>query len=188
MSFQIFLKKSGSPCYYKRRSGYFLAFFDFIPKMIAENGQEIISSELKSVFLDSAIKRNLSCAAFNSSLFWWVFTISSDFRHLNFREVNEFNFQLDALSEGIEGMLEKLNKELMLSLVENSKNLLNNYPKYGRTTIQTFYHNKSKPIIDQIDTVLAQHYGFTEEELDFIINYDIKYRMGKELNNGEDAE
>ncbi len=27
--------------------------------------------------------------------------------------------------------------------------------------------------------------GFTEEELDFIINYDIKYRMGKGLENGE---
>ena len=24
----------------------------------------------------------------------------------------------------------------------------------------------------------AKHYGFTDEELDFIINYDIKYRMG----------
>ena len=40
------------------------------------------------------------------------------------------------------------------------------------------------------DKVLAQHYGFTDEELDFIpsaslrtgINYDIKYRMGKELD------
>jgi len=39
--------------------------------------------------------------------------------------------------------------------------------------------------IDEIDTVLAQHYGFTEEELDFIINYDIKYRMGKELEEEE---
>jgi hypothetical protein len=27
--------------------------------------------------------------------------------------------------------------------------------------------------------VLARHYGFTDEELEFIINYDIKYRMGK---------
>ena len=34
------------------------------------------------------------------------------------------------------------------------------------------------PIIDEIDRLLAQHYGFTAEELDFIINYDIKYRMG----------
>jgi len=37
----------------------------------------------------------------------------------------------------------------------------------------------SKSIIDKIDTVLAKHYGFTDEELDIIINYDIKYRMGK---------
>ena len=29
------------------------------------------------------------------------------------------------------------------------------------------------------DRVLAQHYGLTDEELDFIINYDIKYRMGR---------
>ncbi|MGV8091387.1 MAG: hypothetical protein AB2L24_05910 [Mangrovibacterium sp.] len=39
-----------------------------------------------------------------------------------------------------------------------------------------------------IDTVLTQHYGFTEEELDFIINYDIKYRMGKALFGEEENE
>jgi hypothetical protein len=27
---------------------------------------------------------------------------------------------------------------------------------------------------------LPAHYGFTDEELDFIINYDIKYRMGRD--------
>ena len=37
------------------------------------------------------------------------------------------------------------------------------------------------PQLDEIDKVLAEHYGFTEEELDCIINYDIKYRMGKDL-------
>ena len=31
-----------------------------------------------------------------------------------------------------------------------------------------------------LDRVLAEHYGFTDEELDFIINYDIKYRMGRD--------
>ena len=52
---------------------------------------------------------------------------------------------------------------------------------------QKFVYRKklSKPIIDEIDELLAKHYGFTEEELDFIINYDIKYRMGDELNAGE---
>ena len=40
----------------------------------------------------------------------------------------------------------------------------------------------AKPIIDEIDRELAKHYGFTPEELDFIINYDIKYRMGAEAD------
>ena len=30
-------------------------------------------------------------------------------------------------------------------------------------------------------SILAEHYGFTEEEPDLVINYDIKYRMGDEL-------
>ena len=42
----------------------------------------------------------------------------------------------------------------------------------------------SKPIIEKIDELLTKRYGFTEEELDFIINYDIKYRMGDKLNEG----
>ena len=33
--------------------------------------------------------------------------------------------------------------------------------------------------------LVYQLYGFTEEELDFIINYDIKYRMGDELGSQE---
>jgi hypothetical protein len=56
----------------------------------------------------------------------------------------------------------------------------------GDVRFQQFFPQRSKPIIDEIDTVLAKHYGFTDEELDFIINYDIKYRMGKELENGEE--
>jgi hypothetical protein len=55
--------------------------------------------------------------------------------------------------------------------------------------------------IDMLDRVLAAHYGFTDEELDFIPstklragipsawlragNYDIKYRMGREAENEE---
>jgi len=34
----------------------------------------------------------------------------------------------------------------------------------------------------EIECLVYPLYGFTEEELDFIINYDIKYRMGDELN------
>lgn len=54
---------------------------------------------------------------------------------------------------------------------------LENFRAYSEIEIE--FDNK---LIDQIDTTLVQHYNFTEEELDFIINYDIKYHMGKELD------
>jgi hypothetical protein len=52
------------------------------------------------------------------------------------------------------------------------------YEATGNVEYDEFVPKLSKPIIDEIDRALAQHYGFTDEELDFIINYDIKYRMG----------
>jgi len=39
----------------------------------------------------------------------------------------------------------------------------------------------------QLRISLASHYGFSEEELDFIVNYDIKYRMGQGENDSDDA-
>ncbi|MFH1487506.1 MAG: hypothetical protein ABII06_01255 [Pseudomonadota bacterium] len=58
--------------------------------------------------------------------------------------------------------------------------------KHDSLKIQCIFPKNSKPIIDQIDQVLAKHYGFTDEELDFIINYDIKYRMGRDGGNEEE--
>ena len=43
------------------------------------------------------------------------------------------------------------------------------------------YAQNANPMVD----ALAKHYGFTDEELDFIINYDIKYRMGRGEEEGE---
>jgi hypothetical protein len=68
----------------------------------------------------------------------------------------------------------------------NSSLLTNNYGKFGMLTIQTFQPRVSKPLIDEIDRVLARHYGFSAEELDFIVNYDIKYRMGREAEGETD--
>ncbi len=79
----------------------------------------------------------------------------------------------------------RVEKEL-ICLAENlEQELLGNAIKYEirsktRGTSQTikYQNSESKLTIDEIDRVLSRHYGFTDEELDFIINYDIKYRMG----------
>jgi hypothetical protein len=48
------------------------------------------------------------------------------------------------------------------------------------------YPSKSKPILDEIDRELARHYGFAAAELDFILNYDIKYRLGRDTETSDD--
>ncbi|MFZ5922439.1 MAG: hypothetical protein ACOYY3_15435 [Chloroflexota bacterium] len=46
--------------------------------------------------------------------------------------------------------------------------------------------------IGALDSMLARHYGLppvgdaSDEELDFIINYDVKYRMGAELEEDDE--
>ena len=80
-----------------------------------------------------------------------------------------------------------LGKELMNDLQKNAIRRIAHSKKTGRVEYDEFWPRHSKPIIDKIDTILAQHYGFTDEELDFIINYDIKYRMGDALYEGEEG-
>ena len=71
--------------------------------------------------------------------------------------------------------------ELLLKSYEQNSILQKKKARNDQIVIEKqLFPAKSKPIIDKIDRVLAQHYGFTDEELDFIINYDIKYRMGLE--------
>ena len=52
------------------------------------------------------------------------------------------------------------------------------YKKHGTLHIQCIYPKLSKEIIDQIDIAYGRAIGLNDEQLDFIINYDIKYRMG----------
>ena len=63
-------------------------------------------------------------------------------------------------------------------LKRNAENTVRVYKGKKSVDCLSFKVKKSKSIIDEIDRALAKHYGFTDEELDFIINYDIKYRMG----------
>jgi len=57
--------------------------------------------------------------------------------------------------------------------------------KHDHLRVQCIIPKKSKPIIDEIEINLGKHFGFSELQIDFLINYDIKYRMGL---NGEEAD
>ncbi|MFN8491177.1 MAG: DNA methyltransferase [Caldilineaceae bacterium] len=178
------LRKSRYIVYYTRKFGYFLAFLNFIPQITEiKSGKQQLPSELKTLEFQNEKATMIIVAALSSSTFFWFWNILSDCRNLNRRDLLAFPLSLDSLSELVSQALSELGKKLMESLRTTSRMM----EKSG-LKIETFQYSHCKPLIDQIDAVLAQHYGFTAEELDFIINYDIKYRMGAALDGAADAD
>jgi hypothetical protein len=167
--------------YYTRKVSFFLQFLDFIPDVRDDNGNPRVPSELKQLDFSLEWQRDICLAALSSSLFYWYFIVNSDCRNLNRREVTAFPIPASLASEEIGIRLRPLLRELMQSFRDNSELRTVRYGKTGNVTVQYFNFRLSKPIIDQVDVELAPHYRLTAEELDYIINYDIKYRMGGEL-------
>jgi len=173
--------------YYFRAVLYWVKILEDEP-IFREDGVQTTTGEMKPVYVDSEDLKYTLISLLSSSLFFVHYITWSSCQVINSRDF-ELPFDFNSLSSELKTLLVKLGKSLQKDLQENSVVQVRNYSARGRSFTmekQYFYIKKSKPIIDEIDTVLAEHYGFTEEELDFIINYDIKYRMGKELENGEE--
>ncbi len=49
-----------------------------------------------------------------------------------------------------------------------------------------YYARYSKHIIDKIDLAIKDAYGLTDEEINFIINYDIRFRTDNDEENDDD--
>ena len=112
----------------------------------------------------------------NSSLHFWFWANFSDCRNKTYSVMLDIPVIRDRLIA--ETNLLDLGRKLMRDYRSNAERRVRD-GKGGRTEFDEFYPKRSKPILDEIDTVLAGHYGFTAEELDFILNYDIKYRLGR---------
>ena len=114
-------------------------------------------------------------------MFYIWYVVRSNGRDVSREDVLSFSIDLQGLIDDSNDALTRLSERLVRDFEKNKERV--KYQKAsGCVTYDQYWISKSKPIIDEIDELLAKHYGFTEEELDFIINYDIKYRMGDELN------
>ena len=175
-------KDSQYKLYYKRTGGlYWKITTDFQPKLYLD-GVETVSSKEESVCFECEQKLYSSIALLWSDFYWWWYQINSDVRNNNPSDVFSTPCK-DSFRD--DHVLISLTKRLMNSLQKNA--VWAERAFQGRISrYKSFIPKLSKSIIDEIDVVLAHHYGFTDEELDFIINYDIKYRMGDELNNSDE--
>lgn len=169
--------------YFHNAPQYFTRATDFQPYFWNEKDGEKLSISVKRISCRSTQDSKIICDILNSNLFYLWFIAFSDCRHLNLREIYEFPFSFNNLDSQLKAKLTTLCKSLMNDYIKNKNRKRTLYKTTGQVEYDEYYPKLSKRIIDKIDTILAYHYGFTEEELDFIINYDIKYRMGDELSN-----
>jgi len=176
---QEFIKSRGHEIFYSRKVGYFLQVLDFQPEVRDDSGKLRPPSEFKSLAFQKPAYATAVLCCLNSSLFYWFVTVFSDCRHLNKREIEAFPVDLESLSTSTPGtQLAALAQDLMGQLKAGAEFRQMRF-SHARLTVECLFPRKAKGPLDKIDRVLANHYGFTDEELDFIINYDIKYRMGQ---------
>lgn len=135
------------------------------------------------IYFDSFEYRNIAITILSSTLFYWYFILTTNSRDLNPSDLSNFPMNLKSINKINCSDLSRLSNDLMESYRKNKEVKVKISKLTGKIEYVEFYPRKSKLIIDEIDRVLARHYGFTDEELDFIINYDIKYRMRNALNH-----
>ncbi|GEM_PF-798708 len=182
--FANFIGQSENLIYYRTTGGlYWKVFTNFAPAFkcngkIGHSSRETTLHIIKTSYVKAAI------AVLSSNFYWWWYTITSNLRDLNPSDINLFPIHEAVLADK---KLSALGENYLNDLKQNSMMLIRQQRQTGRTETQSFKIQKSKSIIDKVDGALAQHYCFTDEELDFIINYDIKYRMGNtDDENGDD--
>jgi hypothetical protein len=184
----LHLSQSGKhEVYFHNAPQYWVRAMDFVPYFWNERDGEKMSTQVKILRVASEPDSQAVTAMLNSSLFYWWYIICSDGRHLNLREILRFPSGLGEMPKALKQRLGELTTQLMADLRRNSRRREAYYKTTGKVVYEEFYPRLSKPIIDEIDDVLGQHYGLSDEELGFIINYDAKYRMGDELFGNESA-
>lgn len=172
--------------FYHNAPVFFIRAMDFMPLYESDKSNEQCSNHFKAIYFNNQVATIFGLSILNSALFFYWFTNYSANRDLTIFDI------LDVPTHNDENEISFLannllltNKKLMKDI--NKKSTIREYNyKTGKLRYQEFYMRESKNILDEIDSFLAIHYGFTQAELDFIINYDIKYRMGKELEEGEE--
>ncbi len=169
----------GNIFYYKAGGYNYMLAFDEYP-FFEVNGRK----QNNSMTVSFPVRRDLSkypgVCIFFSSLFYWFWTVYSDCFHFSKSDLNRFPINLIELDQ-YRKEFEKLYDDIKKDLGENAKLVTYNKAS-GITRYYEYKARYSKHLFDKVDKILAKYYGFTAEELNYVIDYDIKYRTDDETS------
>ena len=174
-------KRGRHKLFWVRVPGYFCLFLVQPPTARPEGGgQARIRGEVNEVSFDDKAIRAAVHAILNSATYYQFFCTYTDTRHINRSDVMQYPLDLTNVPASTVAALAQMSATLTNCFVRHTTQA-----RKSGLLIDSVDAKPCKLVIDAIDRLLATHYGLTEEELDFIINYDIKYRMGVDTEGDE---
>jgi hypothetical protein len=162
--------RSGFLLHYHRSPRYWVRGMDFVPYFRNATRRRSVH-HFRDLHFRSEREGKAAGAILNSSLFFFWFLAIGNGRNLTSADVAFF--PVGQLNEQVCDDLGRLFDLLMKDYRAHSV-----LRERRHCTYQEFRPGRSKPLLDAIDRILAGHYGFSDEDLDWIQHYEIKYRLG----------
>ena len=163
---------TGNFVFYQESAQYWIKATVGLPHY-AKDGRVGAPAHGRHFYVDSARQARIVCTILHSSFFYSYYIAFSDCFHVSDTLVTSFPVPPATLNDG---GLDSLGAKLMRSLERNAERKTIDTKAGDKISYDEFRVGESKPIIDEIDHILSEYYECTEEELDFITNYDINYR------------
>lgn len=133
-----------------------------------------LSNEYKPLRVRKGIGPVLQCLL-SSSLYYVYWIIASDTYHVTRSDVDSLHVP-EALAH--DARFSILARRLEEDLWANAERRIRQRADGTKQEEVNFNVSASKTILDKIDQALAEHYSLDEVELDFVLNYDVKFRGG----------
>ena len=96
-------------------------------------------------------------------------------------EIETFSIPIEKLNTKIVSVIEKVYSDYLLDIEKNANT--RQTTRYANIdSFREYKICKSKHLIDKIDDIIAPLYGLTEDELNFIKNYEIQFRLSDDEN------
>jgi len=170
--------------YAHRIVAHYIKAFDFIPFFKSERDGQKRSEDYKPFPLLTQTELEAFTGLLNSSVFYLWFIAYSDVFHCGRELILDFPADISTLAES-DSFVTKTSA-LMRAHRETAVRRAIPYKATGMVEYDEFYPREVKNDIDNVDLVLAPLVGLSASQMDYIINYDIKYRMGQSAEGDDD--
>lgn len=161
------LKEKGKAIYYRTTGG---RYFKVITNYSTNSTKE------KSIFFEKKMADTIG-AILSSNLFFWFYQIYSNNLDLKSYEIESFTVPISKLTDSTVNKIEMLYSAYLKDIEDNAN--IRQTTRYANIdSFKEYKIGKSKVLIDKIDDVICPLYGLTDEEVYFIKNYEIEYRLG----------